>query len=144
MCLYVLLGWGYLVLWSGPKDQVIEETAASEKLIGEIVKIIFFNYLSYPFFHKIFHEIIIIQNTLGVFINNYQNFLLWLNVVDQLKLVSVEEGRDLRLELLLLIYTGKKTWYWSCIKVLNTMSRNSNKVLLEIFSGRSFWGWNVL
>jgi hypothetical protein len=29
-------------------------------------------------------------------------------VVDQLKLVSVEEGRDLRLELLLLIYTGKK------------------------------------
>lgn len=36
----------------------------------------------------------------GVFINNYQNFLLWVNVVDQLKLVTVEEGRDLRSVLL--------------------------------------------
>merc|ERR1712038_1631447 len=32
----------------------------------------------------------------GVFVNNYSNFLLWVNLEDQLRLVSVSKGQDLK------------------------------------------------
>merc|ERR1719153_1269075 len=32
----------------------------------------------------------------GVFVNNYSNFLLWVNLEDQLRLVSVAKGQDLK------------------------------------------------
>ena len=37
---------------------------------------------------------------LGVFINNYSNFILWVNLEDQLRLVSVAKGQDLKYVLL--------------------------------------------
>ena len=40
------------------------------------------------------------QTFLGVFINNYSNFILWVNLVDQLRLVSVTRGQDLKYSLL--------------------------------------------
>jgi len=36
----------------------------------------------------------------GVFVNNYSNFLLWVNLEDQLRLVSVSKGQDLKYVLL--------------------------------------------
>merc|ERR1712038_34968 len=36
----------------------------------------------------------------GVFVNNYSNFLLWVNLEDQLRLVSVSRGQDLKYVLL--------------------------------------------
>merc|ERR1719220_105633 len=36
----------------------------------------------------------------GVFVNNYSNFLLWVNLQDQLRLVSVSKGQDLKYVLL--------------------------------------------
>jgi len=36
----------------------------------------------------------------GVFVNNYSNFILWVNLVDQLRLVSVTRGQDLKYSLL--------------------------------------------
>jgi len=36
----------------------------------------------------------------GVFVNNYSNFLLWVNLEDQLRLVSVAKGQDLKYVLL--------------------------------------------
>jgi len=36
----------------------------------------------------------------GVFVNNYSNFLLWVNQEDQLRLVSVSNGKDLKYALL--------------------------------------------
>jgi len=36
----------------------------------------------------------------GVFVNNYANFLLWVNLEDQLRLVSVSKGQDLKYVLL--------------------------------------------
>jgi len=36
----------------------------------------------------------------GVFINNYSNFVLWVNLEDQLRLVSVAKGQDLKYVLL--------------------------------------------
>jgi len=36
----------------------------------------------------------------GVFINNYSNFILWVNLDDQLRLVSVAKGQDLKYVLL--------------------------------------------
>jgi len=36
----------------------------------------------------------------GVFINNYSNFILWVNLEDQLRLVSVAKGQDLKYVLL--------------------------------------------
>merc|ERR1719150_2071173 len=36
----------------------------------------------------------------GVFINNYSNFVLWVNLEDQLRLVSVSKGQDLKYVLL--------------------------------------------
>jgi len=38
----------------------------------------------------------------GVFINNYENFLIWVNYRDQLRITSLEAGHDLRSVLLLL------------------------------------------
>ena len=37
---------------------------------------------------------------LGVFVNNYSNFVLWVNQEDQLRLVSVSNGKDLKYSLL--------------------------------------------
>jgi len=36
----------------------------------------------------------------GVFVNNYSNFVLWVNEEDQLRLVSVSKGQDLKYVLL--------------------------------------------
>merc|ERR1711974_85892 len=36
----------------------------------------------------------------GVFVNNYSNFLLWVNLEDQLRMVSVSKGQDLKYVLL--------------------------------------------
>jgi len=36
----------------------------------------------------------------GVFLNNYSNFLLWVNLEDQLRLISVTKGQDLKYALL--------------------------------------------
>jgi len=36
----------------------------------------------------------------GVFVNNYGNFLLWVNLADQLKLVSTAQGQDIKYVLL--------------------------------------------
>jgi len=36
----------------------------------------------------------------GVFVNNYNNFILWVNLEDQLRLVSVSKGQDLKYALL--------------------------------------------
>merc|ERR1712119_104408 len=36
----------------------------------------------------------------GVFVNNYSNFILWVNMEDQLRLVSVAKGQDLKYVLL--------------------------------------------
>jgi len=36
----------------------------------------------------------------GVFVNNYSNFILWVNLEDQLRLVSVSKGQDLKYVLL--------------------------------------------
>ena len=36
----------------------------------------------------------------GVFVNNYSNFVLWVNQEDQLRLVSVSNGKDLKYALL--------------------------------------------
>merc|ERR1712223_636195 len=36
----------------------------------------------------------------GVFVNNYNNFLLWVNLADQLRLVSASKGQDLKYVLL--------------------------------------------
>merc|ERR1719153_773804 len=36
----------------------------------------------------------------GVFVNNYSNFILWVNLEDQLRLVSVAKGQDLKYVLL--------------------------------------------
>ena len=36
----------------------------------------------------------------GVFVNNYNNFVLWVNQDDQLRLVSVSNGKDLKYALL--------------------------------------------
>ena len=36
----------------------------------------------------------------GVFVNNYENFLVWVNKDDQLKLVSTAQGQDLKYVLL--------------------------------------------
>merc|ERR1711988_2021752 len=36
----------------------------------------------------------------GVFVNNYNNFLLWVNLEDQLRLVSASKGQDLKYVLL--------------------------------------------
>ena len=35
-----------------------------------------------------------------MFINNYSNFILWVNLEDQLRLVSVAKGQDLKYVLL--------------------------------------------
>ena len=37
---------------------------------------------------------------IGVFVNNYSNFILWVNMEDQLRLVSVAKGQDLKYVLL--------------------------------------------
>ena len=36
----------------------------------------------------------------GVFVNNYDNFVLWVNMADQLKLVSTARGQDIKYVLL--------------------------------------------
>jgi len=40
------------------------------------------------------------QKGTGVFVNNYENFLVWINKDDQLKLVSTAQGQDLKYVLL--------------------------------------------
>ena len=44
---------------------------------------------------------LVTRDTSGVFVNNYENFLVWVNArEDQLKLVSVAQGQDIKYVLL--------------------------------------------
>ena len=44
---------------------------------------------------------LVTRHTSGVFVNNYENFLVWVNArEDQLKLVSVAQGQDIKYVLL--------------------------------------------
>ena len=36
----------------------------------------------------------------GVFVNNYENFVVWINMADQIRLVSTASGQDLKYVLL--------------------------------------------
>ena len=87
---------------------------------------------------------------LGVFVNNYDNFVLWVNLADQLKLVSAAQGQDIKYVLLRLqkaavrieeaIKVGKKLCLYNYFMELVYLSlanrRDSQQITAALHTAR--------